>query len=385
MRVCEGYYPAMAAVIDADSHVDETEATWEYMSAAEAQYRPTTVSPDNVNPVHKKGGNGRFWNIDGYLSLRRIRDDDETGEVLQPTGGTTTATRELTDVPARLKHMDDLGIDVQVMYSTLFIDCVTDKPDVERAVTNSYNRWLGDRSDESKGRLRWVIVPSMLDIPNAIEQIEFGSKHGAAGVCLKGEGSAAGTHIADPYFDPLYKAAADRNLPIVFHIGRARHDHRFHERFFGESAPLSLSDNMISGTLPVVYAFHTLATFKVPDRFPTLRFGFIEANSSWIPYMMYDLKRRITKQKGREAQPQYEAADDLTARNRFFVTCQVDEDIPTILKSAGEGCLVIGTDYSHPDASYDLQVVNMLRGREDLPPETSGKILSENPAKLYGI
>ena len=31
--------------IDADAHVDETEATWSYLAEAEEQFRPITVDP----------------------------------------------------------------------------------------------------------------------------------------------------------------------------------------------------------------------------------------------------------------------------------------------------------------------------------------------------
>ncbi len=110
------------------------------MSNAE-QYRPVTVCPADIHPVHVKAGNGRFWNIDGHLKLRRYRDDPNAGEAFEETGGTTEATRELTDVPARLRHMDEIGVDVQVMYPTLCLEGITLKPEVDRAITNAYNRW----------------------------------------------------------------------------------------------------------------------------------------------------------------------------------------------------------------------------------------------------
>mgnify|MGYP001499972194 CR=1 FL=1 len=53
-----------------------------------------------------------FW---GLLrrTIRRWRDDVRTG--------TVQATRELVDVEARLRDMDELNIDVQVLYPTLFL------------------------------------------------------------------------------------------------------------------------------------------------------------------------------------------------------------------------------------------------------------------------
>ena len=48
------------AVIDADTHVIETEHTWDYLDPAEQQFRPIVVTP--------KGEGGReYWYIDGKI------------------------------------------------------------------------------------------------------------------------------------------------------------------------------------------------------------------------------------------------------------------------------------------------------------------------------
>src|SRR5919109_4611367 len=48
------------AVIDADTHVIETEHTWDYLDASEQQFRPIVVAP--------RGESGReYWYIDGKI------------------------------------------------------------------------------------------------------------------------------------------------------------------------------------------------------------------------------------------------------------------------------------------------------------------------------
>src|SRR5437762_6325023 len=67
-------------VVDADAHVDETDATWEYMTAAESRFKPITydppegrsLTPGDVRPH-------RFWLVDGRLGMRRWRSDERTG------------------------------------------------------------------------------------------------------------------------------------------------------------------------------------------------------------------------------------------------------------------------------------------------------------------
>jgi len=383
----------MAPVIDADAHVDETEATWSYMSEAEVQYRPTTVYPQ-IHPIHAREGNGRFWQFsNGNLQQRRLREDPTTGEIMLSTGDTTVATRELIDVGARLRHMDELGIDRQVLYPTLFIDAVTENPAEERAVTNSYNRWLAERTAESGGRLRWVVVPSLLDMENAVQQLRFGKEHGACGVILRGEGSVDGRGVVDPMFYPLYAEAGRLDLPVCFHTGKGMVDYSLVEKFSRDPAPLAFANSFIRSALPPVNAFLELVLHRIPSKFPDLRFGFIEANSSWVPFLMYDLKRRQTKLAKRPGMPQFDSLEGLLDRNRLYVTCLVDEDLATNTKAAGEGNIMVGTDYSHPDVSFDLQIVPILRERGtrgdatlgDVPAPVIEKILYDNPHAFYHI
>src|SRR5579862_2250525 len=106
-------------VIDVDAHVIETEATWDYLEGADRQYRP-----EGIKQQPPDGSVREFWQIDGRLLRRRGN--------IGPT--TSEATREMVDVDARLAHMDQLGVDVQVLFPTLFLTAVTDKPEIELAL-----------------------------------------------------------------------------------------------------------------------------------------------------------------------------------------------------------------------------------------------------------
>ena len=46
-------------------------------------------------------------------------------------------------------------------------------------------------------------------------------------------------------------------------------------------------------SLPI-FAFRDLVAHKVPEWFPDLRFGFIEASASWVPYVLHHLSRSRT-------------------------------------------------------------------------------------------
>jgi len=86
------------AVIDSDAHVLETEHTWEYMLESERNLRPRIVpTPNDPSSAANRGL------VDGtYIGKARNVGHDTAREA-----------REMADIQARLKHMDELGIDVQ--------------------------------------------------------------------------------------------------------------------------------------------------------------------------------------------------------------------------------------------------------------------------------
>ena len=102
--------------IDADAHVLETEQTWEYMDGADKKYRPKLVGSTDGDSKDE------YWLVDGTLRLK-------SGNVGR---NTPPASREMRDVPARLKHMDELKVDIQVLYPTLFLIPLTPRPEGAR-------------------------------------------------------------------------------------------------------------------------------------------------------------------------------------------------------------------------------------------------------------
>jgi hypothetical protein len=49
--------------------------------------------------------------------------------------------------------MDQLGVNIQVLYPTVFLMPITNRPDIELALCRSYNRWLADICRDGKERL----------------------------------------------------------------------------------------------------------------------------------------------------------------------------------------------------------------------------------------
>lgn len=359
-------------IIDADAHVIETERTWEFMDGPDVRYRPATLAAtDGATSTRAR----EFWRIGNRIFARRVFDVNRTG--------TTEETQELRSIEARLRHMDALGVDVHVLYPTLFLRPVTDDPAVEAALYRSYNRWMAEINAKAPQRLRWAALVPTLTIDLAVSELAWAKEHGACAVFMRfGE---AGKVLSDPYFDPLYAEASRLSLPICIHAGNGS--------FVVNE--LHGADSSIASRVkfPALGAIHEILMSGLPDRFPELRFGVIETSASWVPYFCHDLAMRFARRKSgaRPADSDARSASavehgkDLLRRNRVYVACQTDDDLPYVLQYAGEDNLVIGSDYGHDDTSAELEALRRLKQAGTVPARVVDKILDDNARALYAL
>jgi predicted TIM-barrel fold metal-dependent hydrolase len=346
--------------IDADTHCDECEETWAYMPK---ELRPTNISLESaeIPPWLKpdpgsSSAHSRFWFLDGKLASHRMRDNNRSG--------TTVETRELMDIKARMSDMDTLGIETQVVFPTVLLNEITRRPELEVALYSSYNEWLYRRCDESGGRIRAVAMIPFSSMPDALAELKKAKDRGAVGFFKRGiEWDRASS---DPYFFPIYEKAQEYELPMCMH----------------SSLPWASIDPHFSrvrpyytlgyGGVTVTQGFYTLVADDVHKLFPTLKMGFIEAGSAWVPWLLDTF------------QVKGDRTDFFTERN-MFVTCEAGEDLGYITGQAGDDSFFVGTDYTHGDRASVMNAHKMVAERSDMKVETADKITSLNARKFYNL
>jgi len=137
---------------------------------------------------------------------------------------------------------------------------------------------------------------------------------------------------------------------------------------------------MARAKLTTLAAVHEIIMSRLPDRFPDLRFGVIETSASWVPYFCHDLAARMPRMFDTRVE-----ITEILRENRIFVACQTDDDLPYVLKYAGEDTLVIGSDYGHADTSSELEALRHLKTDGKLPARVIDRILDDNARALYGL
>ena len=118
-------------IIDADSHVEEGENIWQHLDQAYAMRRPKIIERP-IGPGEP--ALDKVWLIDGHtfpnfhgraprLWGRRSRRPSPSRSPF------SIASQSLTPPQARVADLDKAGIDVQVLFPTIFLIPIT--PDVE--------------------------------------------------------------------------------------------------------------------------------------------------------------------------------------------------------------------------------------------------------------
>jgi predicted TIM-barrel fold metal-dependent hydrolase len=358
---------ARTEVIDADAHVVENERVWDYLEGDEKKYRPTLVSSsENSERQH--------WFLDGEnLGPKFPSPNEKQSEEHFRKFGRQVATpveaRELSDVHQRLRHMDALGIDVQVLYNSLWLTPLTTRPDAEIALCWSWNRWLADIWKHGENRLRWTCVIPVLTPSEAIPQIRFAKEHGGVGVCMRP--FERERMMTDPFYYPIYDEAERLDIPITVHLAN------------GNPELFKIMTNEAGGgfstfRVPTVTGCYALIMSEIPRVFPKLRWGFIEASSQWVPWVAHEAARRsLGSEHAMPGNPFKEF--------NIYVSTQSDDDFSYVISYVGEENLIIGTDYGHGDTSSELNAISRFRALKGLGEEVKRKILSDNPRRFYGI
>ncbi|MFQ5934645.1 MAG: amidohydrolase family protein, partial [Dehalococcoidia bacterium] len=275
---------AKLPIIDADSHVEECEATWSYLERKYQDRRPIHLDLSGTPGLPR---NDSYWLIDGRIHARPgMPGSTQSGSPVSSTlargKSFTTGSQTLDDVPERLRDMDKLGIDISVLFPTAVLTHLTPDPGFEAALMGSYNAWLAERCSQAPERLKWGALIPFRNVPEAVTEVRRAKELGA--VAVFSLGTAADKLLHHPIHDPIYAALVDHDLPLCVHVGWS------HPGLL-ESCNDVYESFMISFTMPVMMGFFSMTGGGILDRFPRLRVAFLEAGGDWLPYTVDRMRR----------------------------------------------------------------------------------------------
>jgi len=355
--------------IDADGHIEEAHINWKERLPKKYQ---------GAAPERRSGTDGQT-----RLFMEEKAWPKPSGPGLG-VGGPYSRPHPrrpgMTDPKARLVDMDSEEIDVAVLFGGGLGGSIPILEDAgfAAALASARNTWVAEYCSENPARLKGVAVLPQQDISAAVQELNRAvTELGFVGVSLLP--NLRGRHMADPYFFPIYQEAERLNVPICVHMflgrygseatGTMRFDRFFYSHLFGHPF-----EQMIA--LAVVLGEGLL------DRFPKLRFVFLEAGCGWLPYWIYRLDEH-QEVLGVQVPALKERPSRLLERGQLFFSCEADEtELAHVMEVIGEDYIVFASDYSHFDSHYPGASKPIVE-HPKLSDAVKRKILSENSRRLY--
>ena len=363
-------------VVDADGHLFETEEVFEkYMEPSLRKYRPRLLADDERH---------NFWVVDGATRYRRpaVPGAFTPGTGAPPGSKSAEARRAsvgsqtLSNVKERLEDLDKEGIDIQFLYPSFLLH-VSSWGDgiLGNGVCRAYNTWLAKVCGQAPDRLKGVGVVCLRDPEGAQREVSRIRELGLTAVMVNG--TIGATRLDHPDHEPFFAEAERLRLPIAVHFSmefpvvRDLFPHLFPAR-------------VLAGIFPIMAGLTSVLCSGLMDRYPNLRFAFLEGGSNWVPAYVERMDDHFENRRYNARQLIGQPPSQYLHSGRIFFGCEGSETyLGRIAQEIGVENLMYSSDYPHGDRTEGT--AGMLKERDDLSDSAKEKILEGNARRFYGI
>lgn len=345
-------YIDTGTVHDADAHIMETA---EFL----AEFAPAAVRQ------HILGFDGAGAVATSAAELERVlaRQNDpdfrarDADEIMLRKNWAATGALYRSDRP---RALDLIGVASQLVFNTFvnghlaLLEKQSNDLDLIYGVADAHNRAMRHFCAVDRRLLATAYVP-LADFARARATAETAIREGFAALLVPSQ--CPRTH-APSHVDlfPVWAAAEEAGLPIVFHVGGGGQllDPMYFQNglptppdFHGGAENFRSVDYMAIPT-PVMQTLACLIFDGILERHPQLKFGVIEQGASWLPSWMRFLDSAHAAFHRNEARLQA-----LSLRPSDYVRRQIRatpypaEDVGWIMREAGPEIPLFSTDYPH--------------------------------------
>jgi predicted TIM-barrel fold metal-dependent hydrolase len=288
-------------VIDVDNHYDEVDDAYsrhiEYRDQSfvrrpvDGGFRVRTMG-DRLSHFLAPGIPQDVINPPGFWVEILNGEKERAGVVgARETLEHTADHPEWRERDARLKTMDDQGIDIAFMLPTVGVvpgDDFRNRPDVLCANYRSFNRWQEeDWGYAPAGRTVAAPVLTLIDLDWAVAELERVAALGRQFIILP-TGPVNGRSPADPIFNPFWARLAETGMKLIYHVDQdpllriyagqwSEDPTHSSNRFSAFQHYVAFVERQVTDTMAALL-LHNLF-----GRFPALEVITIELGSVWIP------------------------------------------------------------------------------------------------------
>jgi len=372
---------AAMPIVDVDTHYTEPPSLWTDLAPASLQARAPRVQ-------HEADGR-QFWVVDEDLRLGPVGYC-----VIKPDGGKALGTVTLerfeemhpgaSDPQARLAVMDEQGITRQILYPNVlgfagsFVMNIKDVA-LRNFCVHAYNEHAAELQRGSGGRLLPQALLPLWDMPLAVAELQrCHDAFGMTGVVMTDSPELWRLPtLSEPYWDPLWREAEDRGLPINFHIGGGA---SIGSLWAGMDDARAIAAMSSLADITNMRCIVNLIFSGLLDRYPALKFVSVESGMGWLPFLL-ELGAYQVGQNGVKL--------DLTPLEYFqrqiYASYWFETDVAYAVSRLGPDNIMFETDFPHPACLYPSVRDHVQVSLAGLPEAVQRKVLYETAQRVYQL
>ncbi|HNG24823.1 MAG TPA: amidohydrolase family protein [Microthrixaceae bacterium] len=355
-------------VISADTHAGGSHAM--YREYLEEKYLDDFDAwrDKYKNPFSDLGDERRLRNWDTEMRTRQQDEDGVAGEVIFPN-----------TVPPFFPSF--------VLFAR---PPKADEYEHRLAGIRAHNRWLVDFCAEQPERRKGIGQIFINDIDDAIDDVRWIKDHGlTGGVLLPNVPPDVDwvKQLNHPDYDRLWAVCQELDVPINVHGGTGTPAYEP----LPSSALMMIAEVPYFSRRPLIYMLLSGAF----ERFPGLKFVLTEQGCAWLPELVQYLDGHLESIRANGAigelrfKPEHilpKNASDYVRQNCWFgLSFPLKADLDAAVATVGIDHVMWGSDYPHDEATSPYSNIALRQVFHDWDPADVRKVLTENPAELYGF
>ena len=282
----------------------------------------------------------------------------------------------------QLEAMDIEGIDVAVLYPTRGLQVLAEpnmEPEFAAALASAYNNWLYDFCEKDPNRLLGAGMISPFDIDEAVVETKRCVKELGFRAIFMRSNITNGRNWHDDYYEPLWSLLEELEIPLGFHESSSTAGRQIGDNF----EPNFMLRRIVAQPMEQMLGLVSLCSGGVLARHPKLRVAFLEANCTWLPWLLWRLDEGWEREGDVWAKDLTMAPSEYFKR-QVFVSVEPDEaGVKYVIDYIGTDRLVFSTDYPHGDSKFPHAVESFLK--LEITQDDKRKILWDNCAEFYHV
>lgn len=292
------------------------------------------------------------------------------------------------DSDARVKWLDEVGIDMQVLVPSPASFTYDLDPELGVAVCRSYNNSIGRILQRHPGRFIGLGVLPMQDPDAAIEELNRTTLDLGIHAPLV-ISNVNGRNLNEYEFWPVYARMEELGVPLVVHGNR-----------FGPLLGLERLEHMhLDNALGFLYegtlALTSLIMYGVLDMYPRLKVALLETGAGYITYLMDRLEEVYEGEVFGGISP-YHGKDvkDLIRKspreymNQIWICFNVGAErrnVAHVVRQFGADRFMVNSDFPHGLGGAGEGMVDMLNAIDGISAAEKEQLVGLSGCELFGI